>query len=145
MSRISFSNCSGYSDWAPSESALSGLQCTSTIMPSAPAATAASAIGGTLSRIPTAWLGSTITGKWVSERTIGMAERSSVFLVARSKVRIPRSHKITSSVPEESRYSAAISHSSIVAERPRLRITGFPKAPTFFKSSKFCILRAPIW
>ena len=61
-SRIIFSNCSGYRDWAPSDMAHSGQGCTSTIRPSAPAATAARAMGGTLSRTPTAWLGSTIMG-----------------------------------------------------------------------------------
>ena len=45
-------NWSGYSDWPPSESARSGVGCTSTITPSAPAATAARAIGITLSRKP---------------------------------------------------------------------------------------------
>src|SRR2546428_415571 len=39
-SRISCMNWSGYSDCAPSESASSGFGCTSTMMPSAPAATA---------------------------------------------------------------------------------------------------------
>src|ERR1700721_2267057 len=50
---ISLSNCSGNSDCAPSESALSGLGCTSISSPSHPAATAARARGETVSRRPT--------------------------------------------------------------------------------------------
>src|SRR5690606_5291223 len=49
-SRIIRSNCSGNSDWPPSESARSGFGCTSTSRPSAPAAIAARALGGTISR-----------------------------------------------------------------------------------------------
>ena len=143
MSRMSLSNCSGYSDCAPSESALSGLQCTSTMIPSAPAATAARAIGDTLSRMPRAWLGSTMIGRCVILRKMGIAERSSVLRVARSYVRIPRSHKITFLQPDERRYSADISHSSIVAESPRFKITGLSIFPSRFNNSKFCILRAP--
>ena len=41
-------------------------------------------------------------------------------------------------------YSAAISHSSYVAVRPRLSITGLPVAPTACSSAKFCMLRVPI-
>src|ERR1039458_258345 len=44
-----------------------------------------------------------------------------------------------------STYSAARRNSSSVADMPRLRRTGFPVFPAFFKSSKFCMLRAPIW
>ena len=144
MSCISLSNCCGYNACGPSLSAFSGWQWTSTIIPSAPPATEASPIGGILSRIPTAWLGSTIIGRWVSPRSTGIALKSRVLRVAFSKVRIPRSHRMTFSVPLASRYSAAIKKSSIVAESPRLRMTGFPSIPTFFRSSKFCILRAPI-
>ncbi len=36
------------------------------ISPSAPAAIAASEVGGTRLAIPVAWLGSTINGKWLS-------------------------------------------------------------------------------
>ena len=43
------------------------------------------------------------------------------------------------------RYSAAMSHSSIVAERPRFRRTGIPVLPTSLRSSKFCMFLAPIW
>src|ERR1700758_4101462 len=49
---INVANCSGNSDCAPSESALSGLLCSSISSASAPAATAARAIGATLSRRP---------------------------------------------------------------------------------------------
>ena len=95
MSRMSFSNCSGYKDCGPSDSAFSGSVCTSTVMPSAPAATAARAMGLTLARRPVPWLGSTMIGRWLSFFTTGMAERSSVLRVEVSKVRIPRSQRIT--------------------------------------------------
>src|SRR3989442_7562386 len=41
-----------------------------------------------------------------------------------SKVRMPRSHRITLGFPWESTYSAASNHSSIVADMPRLSTTG---------------------
>src|SRR3989304_2725029 len=50
-------------DCSPSERAFSGFGWISTSIPSAPAATAARAIGVTRSHFPTPWLGSTITGK----------------------------------------------------------------------------------
>src|SRR5438876_532786 len=71
-------NCSGKSDWNPSERARSGFGCTSTINPAAPAATAAKAIGCTLSRLPVPWLGSTMIGKWLRRCTAGTTLRSSV-------------------------------------------------------------------
>ena len=49
--------------------------------PSAPAAVAARAMGGTSLDIPVAWLGSAMTGRWLSSWSIGTAERSKVFLV----------------------------------------------------------------
>ena len=49
--------------------------------PSAPAATAARAIGATLSRSPVPWLGSTRVGRWLSLWTTGIAEMSSVLRV----------------------------------------------------------------
>src|SRR2546430_16723085 len=49
--------CAGNIDCAPSLSAWSGSQWTSMINPSAPAATAARAIGATMSRRPAPWLG----------------------------------------------------------------------------------------
>ena len=42
-------------------------------------------------------------------------------------------------------YSAAISHSSIVAPKPRLSITGRLARPPASSSEKFCMLRAPTW
>ena len=42
-------------------------------------------------------------------------------------------------------YSAAMSSSSMVAARPRLRSTGRSTSPTADSSWKFCMLRAPIW
>ena len=50
-------------DWAPSDSAWSGSGCTSIIRPSAPAATAARAIGITFERTPVPWLGSAMIGR----------------------------------------------------------------------------------
>ena len=77
--------------------------------------------------------------------TTGTALMSSVLRVAVSKVRMPRSQRITSRLPSLRMYSADISHSSIVAERPRLSSTGLPARPTSASSWKFCMLRAPIW
>ena len=42
-------------------------------------------------------------------------------------------------------YSAAISHSSMVAVMPRLSSTGLPARPTACSRPKFCMLRVPIW
>ena len=56
---------------------------------------------------------------------------------------LPRSHKITLSLPPAIMYSADISHSSIVADKPRFSKIGLSVLPSSFKSSKFCILRAP--
>src|ERR1039458_3287658 len=80
--------------------------------PSAPAATAASASAGTQSARPAAWLGSTITGSGVRSRSTGTAETSRVFRVAVSKVRMPRSQRMTWGLPSARMYSAAASHSS---------------------------------
>ncbi len=54
---MSRSNWAGSRACGPSESACSGQECTSTWMPSAPAATAARAIAGINSGRPVAWLG----------------------------------------------------------------------------------------
>lgn len=51
---------------------------------------------------------------------------SKVFLVAVSKVRIPRSQSTTLGLPSAIMYSAAFSHSSMVAESPRFSSTGTP-------------------
>src|SRR5690554_3643655 len=93
---------------------------------------------------PVPWEGSTMMGRWLSSLTTGTALRSSVFLVAVSKVRMPRSHKTTLGLPALMMYSAAISHSSMVADRPRFSSTGLPDRPASFSSGKFCMLRAPI-
>src|SRR5690606_5750714 len=78
-------NSAGVNDWGPSESAFSGQGCTSIISPSAPAANAAQARGKTRSLRPAAWLGSTITGRWLKPLTRGTALISSIFRVAVSK------------------------------------------------------------
>ena len=68
---------------------------------------------------------------------------SSVLRVAVSKVRMPRSHRTMSRLPRWAMYSAAISHSSMVACMPRLSMTGLPDCPTACRSPKFCMLRVP--
>ena len=84
-------------------------------------------------------------GRWVSSRSTGTAVRSSVLRVDGSKVRMPRSHRITFGLPELRMYSAAISHSSIVAPKPRLSSTGLRDWPAALSSTKLCMLRLPIW
>ena len=73
----------------PSERAFSGQEWTSTWTPSQPAATAARAIAGIRSGRPVAWLGSTMIGRWLSPLTLGTIDRSSVFRVESSNVRMP--------------------------------------------------------
>ena len=65
----------------------------------------------------------------------GMALMSVVLRVYFSKVRIPRSHKITCGLPDERMYSALISSSSMVDISPRLSSTGSLTAPTARSSS----------
>ena len=105
------------------------------INPLAPAATAASDIGPTSVHLPVACDGSTITGRCESSRTSGTALRSSVNRVAVSKVRMPRSHRMTSRLPCDRMYSAASSHSSIVEDMPRFKSTGLPERPASCKSA----------
>ncbi len=144
-SLTSAANFFGSSDCGPSESAVSGFGCTSMTSPSAPAATAALAIGPTYSQEPVPWLGSTTTGRWESCLMTGTAARSKVKRVSVSKVRMPRSHRITLKLPWLRMYSAASRNSVMVADNPRLSSTGFRDCPTSFSNSKFCMLRAPIW
>ena len=115
------------------------------IRPSAPAAIAARDIDSTSFQSPVAWDGSMITGRWVFSFRIGITLKSKVFLVYFSKVRIPRSQKMTFGFPLAIMYSADMIHSSIVALKPRFNKIGFVILPTAFNRSKFCILRAPIW
>ena len=61
----------------------------------APQAIPALAMGATYSQWPVPWLGSTITGRWVSFLRTGTALRSRVKRVAVSKVRMPRSQSTT--------------------------------------------------
>ena len=70
---------------------------------------------------------------------------SNVLRVAVSNVRMPRSHRMTSVLPPLRTYSADSSHSSIVAEMPRLSSTGLRACPSSRSSVKFCMLRAPTW
>ena len=115
------------------------------MIPSAPTAMPPIASGLTSQRLPVACDGSTITGRWVRWWTSGTAVRSSVLRVVVSNVRIPRSHRMTWGLPAEAMYSAAISHSSIVAPKPRLSITGRLARPHASSSEKFCMFRVPIW
>ena len=59
-----------------------------------------------------------------------MALMSRVLRVIVSKVRMPRSHSATRWLPLATMYSAAISHSLMVAERPRLRRMGLSIVPS---------------
>jgi len=74
-------NCAGVRVCAPSLKARSGSGCTSTIRPSAPAATDARAMGSTWSRRPVPCDGSPTMGRCESFFTTGMAEISMVFRV----------------------------------------------------------------
>ena len=61
-----------------------------------------------------------------------------------AKVRTPLSHKITCEFPPSIIYSAAMSHSSMVAAIPRLSNTGLLARPAFLSKLKFCMFRVPI-
>ena len=65
--------------------------------------------------------------------------------VAVSKVRIPRSQRITCSLPPAITYSALMSSSWRVLAMPRLMSTGLRSFPSSLSSSKFCMFRAPTW
>src|SRR6266851_4709126 len=126
---IIFWNCAMSSDCAPSLMAFSGAGCTSTINPSAPIATPARESAGTRLLLPVAWLGSRITGRCVNSFSAGIAAISQVFRVTVSKVRIPRSHKITSGFPCAVMYSADINNSFTVLLSPRFSNTGCLHVP----------------
>src|SRR6266567_3204742 len=115
------------------------------MIPSAPTAMAALVSGKTRSRRPPECDGSTITGRCDRRWATGTALMSSVLRVAVSNVRMPRSQRTMSRLPRWAMYSAAISHSSIVAFMPRLSMTGLPAEPTAWSSAKFCMLRVPTW
>ena len=105
---------------------------------------AARAIAGIKSGRPVAWLGSTMIGKWLWPWILGTIDRSSVFRVESSNVRIPRSQRITWRLPSERTYSADINRSLTVALMPRLSRIGTRVRPHSLSRSKFCMLRAPI-
>ena len=115
------------------------------ISPSAPHATEALAIGATRSQCPVPCEGSTTTGRWQSFLSTGTAFRSSVNRVAGSKVRMPRSQRITLGLPAARMYSAESRNSWIVVAMPRLSRTGLPISPTRRSREKFWMFRAPIW
>jgi len=93
---INSSNCSKRSDCAPSLRAWSGSGCTSISKPSAPAATAARPMGATMSRRPVPCEGSAMMGRCESFFTTGWRKCPSYCACRVSKVRMPRSHRITS-------------------------------------------------
>ena len=64
--------------------------------------------------------GSTMTGRWVSFFSTGIALRSSVKRVEVSKVRMPRSQRITLGLPAARMYSADSRNSSMVVAMPAL-------------------------
>src|ERR1700691_1059640 len=75
-SSINFANCSGNNDCAPSDQAFIGSLCTSISNASAPAATDARAIGGTLSLRPVPCEGSPVIGRWEAFGKMGMGEKT---------------------------------------------------------------------
>ena len=75
----------------------------------------------------------------------GIAATENVNRVARSNVRMPRSHRMTCLLPHASTYSAASRNSSSVALMPRFRRTGLAAPPTAASRAKFCIFRVPTW
>src|SRR5215831_1093418 len=77
------------------------------------------------------------TGKCESFFSTGTALRSRVKRVDVSKVRIPRSHRMTSGVPAERMYSAERRNSWMLVAMPRLRRTGLPISPTRRRRVKF--------
>ena len=85
-----------------------------------------------------------MTGRWLVACTTGTAEMSRVLRVAGSNVRMPRSHRTTSRLPRRAMYSAAISHSSSVADMPRFSSTGQPQLAAFLSREKFCMFLVPI-
>ena len=86
-----------------------------------------------------------MTGRSVMVFRTGTELTSSVLRVAVSKVRIPRSQRITRWLPPSRMYSAACRSSFTVALMPLLRSTGRWVRPSFLSSAKFCMLRAPTW
>ena len=115
------------------------------ISPSHPAAIEARDIASTRSPLPVAWLGSMTIGRCEYFFTSGITLTSRVFRVYFSNVRIHLSQRMTFGFPDATMYSADISHSSIVEAIPRFKRIGFVVlCPTAFRSSKFCMFRAPI-
>ena len=86
-----------------------------------------------------------MTGSRLRSFITATADRSSVFRVAVSNVRMPRSHSTICSFPPLIMYSAEVRSSLTVFAQPRFKSTGLSSFPSAFKSSKFCILRAPTW
>ena len=80
-----------------------------------------------------AWLGSRITGRCVSSFSTGTAAISQVLRVAVSKVRMPRSQRITFGLPCATMYSADISSSLMVELMPRFSSTGRPQRAERFQ------------
>ena len=119
-----------------------GSLCTSMIRPSAPAAVAASAMGCTSLADAGGVAGvddHRQVAQSVEHRDGGRGPGCCGCTV--SKVRMPRSHRITCSLPPAMMYSALISSSWRVLARPRLRRTGLRSWPSSLSSSK--VLHVP--
>ena len=69
-------------------------------------------------------------GRCDSLWTIGTAVRSNRLRVCVSKLRTPRSQRMTWPFPSDRMYSALSRSSVIVADMPRLSSTGLPMRPT---------------
>src|SRR5690606_24709331 len=134
-------NSAGGGAWGPSPGPVPGGGWTPPMMATAPAATATLASGATSSRLPPACDGSTSTGRWDIPFTMGTALMSRVLRYAVSNVRIPRSAMMICWLPSLYTYSAALSHSSTVAVKPRLSITGLGWRPTSVSNVKLAMLR----
>ncbi len=116
--------------------------------PSAPAATAARAIGATMSRLPAPWLGSATIGRWLSflmtwnRRDVeGVSRRG----LERADAALTEDHVGVAAA--QVTYSADSSHSSIVAEMPRLISTRLARVSKLPQQREVppCMLRAPSW
>jgi hypothetical protein len=84
-------------------------------------------------------------GKCDRPFTFGTADRSSMFRVDSSKLRTPRSQRMTRRFPCDRTYSADIKRSLTVALMPRFSKTGVRVRPTSLSRSKFCMFLAPTW
>ena len=105
------------------------------------------AVRRAVSRLPTECDGSMQTGRRVSRLTTGTCAKSTRLRCGSPRfVLTPRRPKTICELPSEARYSAALSDSLSVIPKPRFTRTGNTVCrPTVFRSSKFWMLRVPIW